>query len=74
LARTKELTKSPAQNASIDPMTRRHVLPNTVSIAGWTIALYGTLGAAGMRITTKLMNVANTIAPKPAHTTLRARA
>ena len=55
-------------------MTRRHVLPNTVSIAGWTIALYGTLGAAGMRITTKLMNVANTIAPKPAHTTLRARA
>jgi hypothetical protein len=38
------------------------------------IALYGSAGSAGMRSTASLMNVAKSIAPKPAQMTLRARA
>ena len=44
---TKEFTKSPAQNATIDAATMRPVLPNTTSSAGCNVALNGSLSLAG---------------------------
>ena len=51
-------------------MTMRGVWPNTVSYTAW----FGQSLAGGRLTTTHAMNDAKTIAPKPAHTTLRARA
>ena len=48
----------------------RQVPPKTVSNAAWC----GQPGAGGKASTAELMNEAKTSAPKPAHTTLRARA
>ncbi len=48
----------------------RGVPPKTVSYAAWC----GQPGAGGNASTAQLMNEAKASAPKPAHTTLRARA
>ena len=68
------MTKSPTQKATIDATTMRHVLPNTTSIAGCSVALNGSVGDAGRCTTTQAMTLANTIATKPAQITRRARA
>ena len=62
------------QKAAIEATAMRQVLPNATSIAGCSVALNGSDGDAGRLTTTQAMPLANTIAPKPAQITRRARA
>ena len=69
-ASTNELQNSPQKYATSEAITMRGVPPKTVSNAAWC----GQPGAGGKRRTVQLMKDAKISAPKPAHTTLRARA